>query len=133
MFVNASIDRRSPALCLSSIHHLALVIFTRPFSQNETKDNIETVKKSGNEDLSLLVKFMDTDLAPILETRRNIGAGTLESIAFPDLYHLFHHGQLVRRSADMHLRIYRVVRFQGGREVSQPKAIVDRKIDRCHR
>jgi hypothetical protein len=61
-----------------------------PSSLNETKSD-ETL-----DHLRILVKFMDGDLGYVWDLRRKFLDGSLQKIAFPDLWHLFDYGQEVR-------------------------------------
>ncbi|KAL9119791.1 MAG: hypothetical protein Q9187_003654 [Circinaria calcarea] len=81
----------------------------------------ETETPEALEHLRLLVEFMDCDLYPMWELRRSLAAGTLRKIAFPDLWHLFEHGQEVRTPDNKQIQIYRVLAFTGGREVLSPR------------
>jgi hypothetical protein len=45
--------------------------------------------------LQVLVDFMDTDLKPVFDLRREISDGTIHEIAFADLWYLFNPGDLV--------------------------------------
>jgi hypothetical protein len=45
--------------------------------------------------LQLLVKFIETQLADVLEIRSKIADGSLQDIAFDDLWHMFKPGELV--------------------------------------
>ncbi|KAI0157023.1 hypothetical protein GGR57DRAFT_501403 [Xylariaceae sp. FL1272] len=64
-------------------------------------------------DLKLLIQFMDEDMQPIWELRRNIEAGTATHICYEDLWHLFKRGDIVAHSSSPHA--YRVMNFTGGR------------------
>lgn len=63
----------------------------------------------GLEHLRLLVKFMDEDLKPLIDLRKQIAERTLRKIAFADLWHLFEHGQEVRAPGN-ELQLYRVLK-----------------------
>lgn len=70
-------------------------------------DNTNTPE--GLEHLRLLVEFMDKDLRPLIELRKQIAERTLRKIAFADLWHLFEHGQEVRAPGN-ELQLYRVLK-----------------------
>lgn len=63
----------------------------------------------GLEHLRLLVEFMDKDLKPLIDMRKQIAEHTLRKIAFADLWHLFEHGQEVRVPGH-DLQVYRVLK-----------------------
>jgi len=80
------------------------------------------VRDSHNalEDFRLLIRFMDEDLKDLFEMRQKIKDGTLETIAFDDLWHLFHYGEeviLEEKSSGGKLRAARVFKFTGGRNI----------------
>ena len=68
-----------------------------------------TNTSEGLEHLRLLVEFMDKDLKPLLDLRKQIADRTLRKIAFADLWHLFEHGQEVRAPGN-DLQLYRVLK-----------------------
>lgn len=68
-----------------------------------------TNKSEGIEHLRLLVEFIDKDLKPLIDLRKQISKRTLCKIAFADLWHLFEHGQEVRAPAS-EIQIYRVLK-----------------------
>ena len=70
-------------------------------------DNTDTPE--GLEHLRLLVEFMDKDLKPLIDLRKQIVERTLRKIAFADLWHLFEHGQEVRAPGN-DLQLYRVLK-----------------------
>lgn len=70
-------------------------------------DNTNT--SEGLEHLRLLVEFMDKDLKPLIDLRKQIADRTLRKIAFADLWHLFEHGQEVRAPGN-ELQLYRVLK-----------------------
>ena len=49
-----------------------------------------TLSKEGLDHLGLLVEILDYDLAGLFELRRQIEKGTLETIAFVDMWHLYY-------------------------------------------
>ncbi|CAO2649214.1 Nn.00g065990.m01.CDS01 [Neocucurbitaria sp. VM-36] len=73
------------------------------------------------EDFRLLIRFMDEDMKELFEMRQGIEDGTLKTIAFDDLWHLFHYGEeviLEDRSSGGKLRAARVFKFTGGRNTN---------------
>jgi hypothetical protein len=70
--------------------------------------------------LEVLVDFIRSDLGEALELRRSIKAGTVEKIAFDELWHLFEPGEFIfgteRSGAPDYLRLYRVWCSRGGRQ-----------------
>lgn len=70
-------------------------------------DNTNT--SEGLEHLRLLVEFMDKDLKPLIDLRKQIAERKLRKIAFADLWHLFEHGQEVRAPGN-ELQLYRVLK-----------------------
>lgn len=70
-------------------------------------DNTNTTE--GLEHLRLLVEFMDKDLKPLIDLRKQIAETTLRKIAFADLWHLFEHGQEVRAPGS-EIQLYRVLK-----------------------
>lgn len=78
--------------------------------KEKTKDEELTGLETSTADellthLRLLVQFIDEDLAPIWELRKQYDAGTLRKIYFDDLWHLFRHGQEIRTSATALLQL----------------------------
>jgi hypothetical protein len=72
------------------------------------------------EDFRLLIRFLDEDLKDIFDMRKQIEEGTLDKIAFDDLWHLFHYGEEViwhdqDKSSIEKPRAARVLKFTGGR------------------
>ncbi|KAK8030108.1 P-loop containing nucleoside triphosphate hydrolase protein [Apiospora rasikravindrae] len=67
------------------------------------------------EDLKMLIQFMDEDLKPTFDLRQRIEEGTAETIAYADLWHLFHRGDYVLIQSDT-THAYKVLHFTGGRE-----------------
>ncbi|KAI1270112.1 hypothetical protein F5Y18DRAFT_367142 [Xylariaceae sp. FL1019] len=65
-------------------------------------------------DLKLLIKFMNEDMKPVFDLRREIADGTATAIHFGDLWHLFRRGDIVISSGSPHA--YRVMNFTGGRD-----------------
>ncbi|RDL36239.1 Uncharacterized protein BP5553_06851 [Venustampulla echinocandica] len=82
-------------------------------SASKTRDGEDD--KETLQHLRLLVELFDTDLKPMFDMRRQIKEKTLTSIAYADLWHLFEYGQDVT-SSESRLRVYRVLRWTGGRE-----------------
>jgi hypothetical protein len=64
--------------------------------------------------LQLLVDFMDTDLKPVFDLRRKINDGTIQEIAFADLWHFFNPGDLIVSSP--HQQAYRIFHTSIGRQ-----------------
>ena len=67
------------------------------------------------QDLKLLVEFIDTDLKPTFDLRKEIGDGIATVIEFQDLWHLFQRGDMVIVQANQS-HAYRVLNYTGGRE-----------------
>ncbi|KAM5349233.1 hypothetical protein ACJ41O_005740 [Fusarium nematophilum] len=66
-------------------------------------------------DLKLLIDFLDTDLQPTYDLRRQIKDGTVVEIEYADLWHLFERGDaVVSRASQAHAHL--VVNFAGGRD-----------------
>lgn len=70
--------------------------------------------------LRCLIEFMDCDLKHVFELRKSIQDGTLENIAFADLWHLFNPGDLIvtyhhTHNFISHHQAYRVFHTTGGR------------------
>ena len=83
-----------------------------PGADKEVKtDTLEALQH-----MRLLVEFLDHDLKPTFELRRNIDAREACDIAFADLWHLYSYGQEVRTPAD-NLQVYKVIKFTGGRDL----------------
>ncbi|KAL3420930.1 hypothetical protein PVAG01_07375 [Phlyctema vagabunda] len=66
-------------------------------------------------DLELLLHVLDNDLKPIFTLRDKIRDGTLHTIEYHDLWHLFEFGDDIFDSSDMS-NVYRVVAHTGGRQ-----------------
>ncbi|PQE11502.1 P-loop containing nucleoside triphosphate hydrolase protein [Rutstroemia sp. NJR-2017a BVV2] len=64
--------------------------------------------------LQVLVDFMDADLKPVFDLRRKINDGTIQEIAFADLWHLFNPGDLVVSSP--YQQAYRIFHTSIGRQ-----------------
>lgn len=64
-----------------------------PATEAETRN--DTRQRTITQHLRCLLIFIDQDLKDILELRRKVRDGTLERIAFDDLWHLFKPGDLV--------------------------------------
>jgi len=82
------------------------------------------------EDFRLLIRFMDEDLKELFEMRQQIEDGTLETIAFDDLWHLFRYGEeviLEDKSSGGKLRAARVFKFTGGRNTNADSIANSRK------
>ena len=72
------------------------------------------------DDFRLLIRFLDEDLKDTFDMRKQIEEGTLDKIAFDDLWHLFHYGEEViwhdqEKSSIDKPRAARVLKFTGGR------------------
>jgi len=61
-------------------------------------------------DLKLLIEFMDVDLKPTFELRKKIKEGTLTTIEYQDLWHLFDIGDNVISQTNRML-VYRVLHY----------------------
>ena len=90
---------------------------TQPMTKAETKrleakNRLES--KRAFEELEVLLELYDDDLKPIFDMRRQIDECTLRSIAFPDLWHLFRHGEDLC-SSEVHPQVYRILNLTGGR------------------
>ncbi|KAF1811799.1 hypothetical protein P152DRAFT_51751 [Eremomyces bilateralis CBS 781.70] len=84
-------------------------------------DDDETIdSQTAYEHMKLFMQFMDQDLKSILDLRGRIQEGSLETIAFDDLWHLFQIGQEVVAAGQEQgsLAIYRVLTYTGGRELT---------------
>jgi hypothetical protein len=65
--------------------------------------------------LQCLVDFLDNDLKPVFELRRDLAAGKVREIAFEDLWHLFNPGDLI--ISPKQRQAYRVFHTCGGRPI----------------
>ena len=77
------------------------------------------------EDFRLLIRFMDEDLKDIFEMRQKIEDGTLEKIAFDDLWHLFRYGEevLIKDKYGPGKPVAaRTFKFTGGRSTNADRA-----------
>ncbi|MCJ1398890.1 hypothetical protein MMC11_002091 [Xylographa trunciseda] len=74
-----------------------------------------TTSKDALAHLRLLVEFLDFDLKGLFELRRQVKEGSLKTIAFADLYHLFRHGEEICTN-QFAAQVYRVLHFTGGRK-----------------
>ena len=83
-------------------------------------DELLIGSKEALDHFRLLVEFLDYDLKGLFELRRQIKNGTLRSIAFVDLWHLFVHGEEVCRPSEPR-QLYRVLHFTGGRKYLSDK------------
>jgi hypothetical protein len=69
------------------------------------------------QELQVLIGMFDTDLKPTFELRKRIEDGTLNTIAFADLWHLFRRGDNVFPRSDIgHSQVYRIAHVSGGRQ-----------------
>jgi len=76
------------------------------------------------QDLRLLINFMDIYIDPLLELRKRVKAGTQTDIHFHELWHLFHVGDDITKSADLaknHVRAFRILNVTGGRDILSPQ------------
>ncbi|KAL8791965.1 MAG: hypothetical protein Q9195_005454 [Heterodermia aff. obscurata] len=68
------------------------------------------------EELQVLREFLDGDLRPTFEIRKQLREATARSVSFQDLWHLYTLGaEVVSNSADGRHQIFRVVETNGGR------------------
>ena len=76
------------------------------------------IKQRLLDHLGVVIKLFDVDLEPVLSLRRQLREATPRSVTFKDLWHLFRHGDEVRRpGTDGEAQIYRVWNYTGGREL----------------
>ena len=68
------------------------------------------IQKLLLEDMELLIEVLDIDLKSLFNLREEIRNGTLEKIAYSDLWHLFKYGDDIVASSNMS-QVYRVVGF----------------------
>lgn len=95
----------------------AEAVKTQPMTQAETKrtEEIERLEsKRCLQEMLVMTELLDNDLKATFDLRRQIDEGTLQSIAFSDLWHLFRHGDDIRGS-EGHSPVYRVLNVTGGR------------------
>ena len=86
--------------------------------------------------LRLLKDLLDTDLYPVWELRRQLSQGSLKTVQFRDLWHLFQRGHDVVSSGDQP-QVYRILDVSGGRPAlnkefdapSQPDEETDKDKD----
>ena len=64
--------------------------------------------------LRLLIKFMDEDLKELINLRQTIANGTVQKIAFEDLWHLYQPGDIIV-SSGLECQAYRILHVSGGR------------------
>jgi len=85
------------------------------------KEDEERNSRTALEHFRLLIQFMDEDLKEIFELRDKIREGTLQKIAFDDLWHLFDYGQEVlikdKEQPDKSTA-HKVLKFTGGRKIT---------------
>ena len=68
------------------------------------------------EEMLVLRELLDKDLKPTFDLRKQIKEGTVRSIAFQDLWHLFSIGdEIVSNDSNGRYQIYRVLNVSGGR------------------
>lgn len=72
-----------------------------------------------------LVDFMDTDLKYLLDLRLQIQSGSLQTIEFEDLWHLFEPGRVVIRGGSNRLQGLRVLQVSGGRRLLSAEVEMD--------
>ena len=76
--------------------------------------------------LKVLVEMFDKDFKATFDLRRQIDEGSLRSIAFADLWHLFRHETEIRSGSDVnHAQIYRILNVTGGRAFLCSRETVD--------
>lgn len=80
--------------------------------QIEEKNRLES--KRCLEELQVLLELFDKDLKPTLDLRHQISEGSLRTIAFPDLWHLFRHGDDICPD-EVNFQVYRILNVGGGR------------------
>lgn len=89
----------------------------------ETKDNSDSVHPQSDPrkalstrlaHLKLLHDLAQDDLKDLIDLRTRITEGTLKSIAFEDLWHLFKPGDVIFCDEDGHKQLYRVYAVTGG-------------------
>ena len=68
------------------------------------------IQKLLLKDMELLIEVLDIDLKSLFNLREEIRNGTLEKIAYSDLWHLFEYGDDIVASSNMS-QVYRVVGF----------------------
>lgn len=90
--------------------------------QSESQEDLSEEEKNKAfededllEDLKLVVEFLDVDMKPVFDLRRQIEDATATEIEYPDLWHLFERGEMVLNQSDQS-HAYRVVNYTGGRE-----------------
>ncbi len=89
----------------------------QPMTQAETNRVAEFERLESErclQELLVLIELLDNDLKATFVLRRQIDEGTLQSIAFSDLWHLFRPGTDIRGS-EVHSQVYRVLKINGGR------------------
>ena len=68
------------------------------------------------EELQVLREFLDGDLRPTFELRKQLREGAARTVSFQDLWHLYTlGGEVVSNTADGRRQIFRVVATNGGR------------------
>ncbi|KAK7964340.1 hypothetical protein PG988_011314 [Apiospora saccharicola] len=85
-----------------------------PGEKKRPSEKPEFDNKDLLEDLKLLIKFMDEDMKPTFDLRQRIKKCTADTIAYADLWHLFHRGGCVLLQSDP-THAYKVLQFTGGR------------------
>lgn len=79
------------------------------------------IVKIRRDHLRILVNFVNDELGEVLELRRKIADGTLTSIHFEDLWHLFEPGETVyRRAEDGSEQLFNVYFVSGGQSLKRP-------------
>ncbi|KAL0261301.1 hypothetical protein SLS55_004998 [Diplodia seriata] len=81
------------------------------------------------EGLRALMHFLDNDLAPLINTYREIELGVVHRIPFAYLWHLFPPGQVIVSKDPKH-QVYRVLQVTGGRKSLAPRRHSSRRSTR---
>lgn len=109
---------------------------TTSVSKIGKKPDAETLARRI-EHLELLSKFIETDLAHLLELREKIREGSLESISFEDLWHLFNPGDILFTNENGHEQLYTAYMVSGGkqrlRNVTRDEIDEIRSMQRSHK
>jgi hypothetical protein len=96
-----------------------LTPFSRLEGQELNDNEAELYTMEAYQHYKLLIRFLDEDLQPLFKLREQIANGTLEKIAFDDLWHLFEVASdvVVPRENKTGEDIFRVLTFTGGRDI----------------
>lgn len=80
-------------------------------------------------ELQVLRQFLDCDLKPTFEMRKQLKDGTARSVSFQDLWHLYTLGaEVVSNSADGRRQIFRIVKTNGGRPFLCTRSAADMEL-----